>query len=160
MELGNPIKQENLEYLIDALFEDDPEVYEAYSQPDHELRKFGSKQEVLEYIKEVEGRNENLVYLSIHYPETKGYVRIKKIDLKPEKCNGAKTRFSTEGWGLVQFQLWLKDTGLFCDIGSNSEKRALKWESTYPELKSPELWNWKEVGRQCRRLKRVLKKCA
>ena len=160
MELGNQIKKENLEDLIDALFIDDPVIYEAYSQPDQELRKFDLKQEVLTYIKEVESRNDNLVYLSIHYPGTNGYVRKKKIDLKPEKCNGATTRFSTEGWGLIQFQLWLKDTGLFCDIGSNSEKRAQKWEPTYPELKSPGLWNWKEVGRQCRRLKRVLIQCA
>ena len=84
----------------------------------------------------------------------------KKTKLVPEKCNGAKIRYSVEGWGLIQFQLWLKESGLFCDINSNSEKRALKWESTSPELLSPNLWNWKEVQSQCRRLNRVLKQNA
>lgn len=160
MEPGEQIKREKLEGLIEAIFTGSPIVYEAYSVPDQELRTFSSKEEVLKHINEVFDSKENLVYLSIHYPESNGYVFQKKIDLIPEKCNGARVRYSAAGWGLVQFQLWRKDAGLFCNIGANSEKRAQKWESTIPEMKSPTLWDWKEVQKECRRLNRVLKQSA
>jgi hypothetical protein len=97
-----------------------------------------------------------LAYLSIHYAIAGGSVRKKEIDLNPEKCKGAKVRYSVEGWGLIQFQLWNKENDFTCDIGVNSEKRANAWEATCPELGSPSLWNWKEIKKQNRRLNRVL----
>ena len=160
MDSGYPINPENLEELIEAIFQDAPNVYEAYSIPDNDLRSFSSKSEVMEYIDEVSISREKLVYLSIHYPRANGFFLKERIDLVPEKCNGATFRFSAGGWGLIHFQLRLKENGMTCDIKANSEKRALAWEHTHPEFKSPELWNWKEVQSQCRRLKRILKKCA
>ena len=160
MEMGSPVNKDHLVGLIESIFQGNPAVYEAYSVPDNELRMFHSSAEVMRYIDEVKNKKENLAYLSIHYPAAGGYIKIKKINLIQKKCKGAKLRYSAEGWGLIQFQLWIKENGFTCDIGVNSEKRALKWEPTYPELKSPGLWEWKEVQKQCQRLKRVLKKSA
>lgn len=161
MRTGTPIKAEHLKELIDSIFSDGEVcVYEAYSKPDKELRTFGSSEEILEYIEELKSNSDNLAYLSLHYLNSGGFVRNKEINLIPEKCNGALKRYSAEGWGLIQFQLWLNDNGCTCDIGVNSEKRAHAWEHTYPELRSPSLWNWKVVQKQNRRLKRVVKKYA
>ena len=160
MEIGKIVQREKLKELVEAIFQESPTVYQAYSLPDSEIRIFNSPSEVMEYISEVEGSKENLVSLSIYYPKSEGFVRTKKIELNPKKCSGAKVRYSIEGWGLIHFQLWLKQSALTCDIKANSEKRALKWESTSPELKSPEAWDWKVVGSHCRRLNRVLSKCA
>lgn len=160
MEQGIPINKDHLYGLIESIFQGNPVVYEAYSIPDQELRVFSTSSDVMSYIDEASYKEENLVYLSIHYPEAEGYIYIKRINLIPEKCKGATVRYSAEGWGLIQFQLWLNKNGLSCEIGANSEKRALAWASTHPELKSPHLWKWQVVQRQCRRLNRVLKKSA
>ena len=160
MEMGSPVNKERLEGLVESIFQNNATVYEAYSVPDNELRVFQTSSEVMRYIDEVSNKKENLAYLSIHYPEAGGYINIKRINLIPEKCKGAKVRYSAEGWGLIQFKLWFNENSITCEIDVNSEKRALKWASTYPDLKSPDLWEWKEVQRQCQRLKRVLKKSA
>lgn len=153
-----PVKPENLQRLVDAIFASgEVVVYEAYSVPDKALRTFDSSKEVFDYIDEVKVSKSNLAYLSLHYTKANGFIYKKTIALEPKKCNGAKTRYSVEGWGLIQFQLWLNPDGLSCGIGGNSEKRAGEWESTKPMLKSPALWDWKEVQKQHRRLKRVLK---
>jgi hypothetical protein len=47
-----------------------------------------------------------------------------------------------------------------CDVTVNSEKRARVWYPTYPELKEPDLWNWKLVASHSRRLQRSLKSLA
>ena len=39
-----------------------------------------------------------------------------------------------------------------CGFTVNSEKRANNWLITIPELKSPDLWNWKAVEKNARRL--------
>ena len=161
MNMSSQVNVENLRSLVESIFlGGEVTVYEAYSIPDKELRIFASTEEVMAYISEVESSKDNLAYLSIHYANTGGFVRKKKIDLNPEKCKGAKVRYSVEGWGLIQFQLWIKVSGLTSDIGVNSEKRANAWEDTYPELKSPSLWNWKEIQKHNRKLNRVLKSSA
>ena len=159
--MSSQVKVENLRNLVETIFLDgEVTVYEAYSIPDKELRVFVSPEEVMAYISEVESSKDDLAYLSIHYANAGGFVRKKKVDLNPEKCKGAKVRYSVEGWGLIQFQLWNKASGLTCDIAVNSEKRANAWEATNPELKSPSLWNWKEVQKHNRKLNRVLKSSA
>lgn len=161
MSIGTPIKTENLKELIGSIFSGgDVCVYEAYSIPDKELRIFSSSEEIIEYIEELKSKKENLAYLSLHYLDSGGFVQKKEINLIPEKCSGALKRYSIEGWGLIQFQLWLNEGGYTCDVGVNSEKRAHAWEHTYPELRSPSLWNWKEVQKQNHRLKRAVKKYA
>ena len=152
------MNSEDLIELVECLFVNDAEVYEAYSGYDQSLRKFLSPSEVLGEIDLASGKKEKLVYLSIYYPGMAGYLRTKKIKLNPSKCNGAKLRYSIEGWGLVHVQFHLGSSDIRCDISANSEKRAMTWFSTHPELKTPELWNWKEVQKQSRRIKRVLKK--
>jgi len=155
---GKKISPTLLPTLVQSLFAKEQEVYETYSKNDQKLRKFESADEVLSEIELASSRKDSLVYLAIYYPNAKGYTRIKKIDLDPRKCNGAKTRYSIQGWGLVHFQIQKNDHDIVCNITANSEKRALAWFSTHPELETPELWSWKEVNKQLSRLKRVLNK--
>ena len=82
-----------------------------------------------------------------------------RFDLIPEKCNGARWREKTEGWGLVSLQLTYEGDGMVkCRIAANSEKRAKAWEETSQEWLGPALaWNWPVVEKHCRRLIRRLR---
>jgi hypothetical protein len=40
----------------------------------------------------------------------------------------------------------------------NSEERAHNWSDTYPDLKSPDLWDWAVVKKKAGRLIRLLRK--
>jgi hypothetical protein len=61
-------------------------------------------------------------------------------------------------WGLISVQVASPDLGIASNIGANSEARAIKWSSTYPEMEPPSVWNWSAVKKHQSRLKRVLKK--
>lgn len=159
MSIGKPIRQECIQKLLDAIFaSSNVTVYETYSRPSKDLRVFASADELLKYMEELIAAKDNLLYLSLHYEAAKGFVYKKTIQFQDKKSERHKTKTSVEGWGLIQFQLWLNES-ITCDIGVNSEKRAQAWAENYPELQSPSLWHWKEVAKQSRRLKRVLKTC-
>jgi len=94
----------------------------------------------------------------VYYAAALGHVQTRTIALQPEKCGGAAWRETVEGWGLIQVQLQYKvGADVECRVAVNSEKRANAWAQTYPELRSPSLWNWKLVEKQARRLIRVLR---
>ena len=42
----------------------------------------------------------------------------------------------------------------------NSEKRAVKWQKTYPEMGKAEEWNWQEVNKVSRQLNSHIRKRA
>lgn len=156
---NNQIDKSKLDNLINAVFAESVTVYEAYSDFDKRLKTFKATQDVLSYIEEKQDKKCDLVFLSLHYAETRGFVYEKTINLNAKKVKHAQKRYSINGWGLISFQLWLEDNGYYCDINANSEKRAIKWQETYPDFKSVDLWNWKAVAKQNRRLKRALKQC-
>jgi hypothetical protein len=63
-----------------------------------------------------------------------------------------------EGWGLIQLQIDYKAAPVIdCRFAVNTKKRAQAWAQTFPELGTPEQWEWKAVERQARRLIRVLR---
>lgn len=156
-----PVTDEQFLAMLDAIFESEPvTVYEAYSEYDKELRVFASANQVLAQVARLKAGDISLVYLSLHFGNAEGYVRKKRITLKPRKCKGATFRYSVEGWGLIHIQLSQKENCMQCELSANSEKRAQKWEEYIPELESAALWNWIEVNKQKRRLNRVLRKSA
>ena len=83
----------------------------------------------------------------------------KKINLKPDAVGGHIYRYTQEGWGLILLQI---DFGRYpvveCRVAVNSVERAKKWSSTYPEMKSPDSWDWKVVNRHAGRIVRLLRK--
>jgi phosphomannomutase len=156
-----PIAYEDLSNIVEAIFEvDEVIVYEMYSEYQKELKIFTSPDQVFDEIEQMKVGTRHQVLLSLHYENAAGYVQPRRIELDPLKCNGANFRYSIEGWGLIHVQLSLKENRIHCNISANSEKRAQKWEETFPELKSASLWNWAEVNKQKSRLNRVLRKSA
>lgn len=150
----------HLEALAEAIYATGrPVVEEAYSAFEEDLRRFAAPSDLLADIDRRFSSRGRFAHYVIHYPEAKGAVRRKKIDLIPEKCGGKKFRYSVEGWGLIPLQLSLEQTGqVQCRIAVNSEKRAMAWFPTYPEHGDPRRWDWMIVEREVRRLVRILKK--
>ena len=160
MEREGTIAANDLERIVQAIFiEGSPEVYEAYSAFDSDIVSFASAAELNSYILRPRSEKGSILGFVVHYPDTKGFVEKKKIQLEREKCDGHTYRYSMNGWGLIQFQVNLqKAPQVSCRFAVNTEKRANSWYATYPELKSPATWDWKAVERHARRLTRELKK--
>ena len=137
-----------------------PGVYEAYSAFDSEILSFPGPQELAAYIQERSVRESFLGFV-LYFPDTRGFVEKERIRLDPKKCDGHTFRYRISGWGVIQFQLdFGKPKGVECRFAVNSEARANRWFGTYPEMKSPALWEWKLVEKHTRRLVRELKKYA
>ena len=161
MQRQETISLVKLKDILDAVFHGNSNVYQSSSKYDTELASFSSRDELDCYIENEKASGIKFISLAIHYPETLGYTHAKKFALKPEKCNGATMRFFQEGWGLIHLNIsFISEDMVRCGFTVNSEKRANNWVSTIPELKSPDIWNWKAVEKNARRLIRVLRKCA
>ena len=155
------ISRQSLEKIVDAVYDGDPNVFEAYSDYDCEIKSFPNKESLITDIStelSKDNRHKSVYYFLI-YPGSGGIIKKRKIDLDPKRSDGATYRYTAEGWGLIQFQLDLTNTEkISCRFAVNSEKRANKWSSTYPEFESPSLWNWVTVEKHARRLIRALRK--
>lgn len=152
---------ESLEKILEAIYDGDPRVFEAYSAYESDIRIFPTRQSLEKYISDELGSMNKFkyVYCFLHYPGSDGLVRKRRLKLDPKRCDGATYRYAMEGWGLIQFQLDLTDIeNISCYFAANSEKRANNWSSIYPELGAPTLWNWAVVEKNVRRLIRVLRK--
>lgn len=148
---------DDIKQIFKYIFEEtDLEVYESYSVPDMELRKFLSVNEVMEKISQDIG----LSLLSLYSPKFGGKFNIKKINLNSEYCNGATLRYMCEGWGFIHLHFGkVRDERLDkSDTSVNSEKRAYGWYSTCPQFGNPALWNWDLVRSATRKLEYRIKK--
>jgi hypothetical protein len=139
-------------------------VFELYSPFDTELAEFKS-------VADIEARckiddwsvpDREILLLQLHPHDAAGKLVIERIELNPRKCKGATFRYSCNGWGLVQLYLESVRRGALhpSHTNHNSPKRAAAWSSTYPDLGSPEAWNWNEVIAFSRRLNRHIDKLA
>jgi len=137
------ISSENVAGLLVSMCEGKPVIYEAYSKYDNEILQISGIEELKTYIDAEVSNGNNFIYLSIYYPDSKGRIETKKIDLNPEKCNGATKRYSIEGWGLIHLQMDYKNqSSVKCKVAVNTEKRANAWSITHPELGAPSEWQW------------------
>jgi hypothetical protein len=158
MQREETIDEETLRRVLNAVYQGNPVVSEAYSHFDEDVLSFPSLGELDAYISRERAAGRPWINLVIHYPETRGLVVKKKIDLIPEKCDGATFRYSMEGWGLIQLQIDYKlAPSIECRFAVNTEKRALAWAQTLSALGAPDQWEWKAVEKQVRRLIRVLR---
>lgn len=158
MQREETINEEALRRVLIAVYQGNPVVSEASSHFDEDVLSFPTLGELDAYISNERAAGRPWIDLVIHYPETKGLVAKKKIDLVPEKCDGATFRYSMEGWGLIQLQIDYKlAPSIECRIAVNTEERALAWAQTLSALGAPDQWEWKAVEKQARRLARVLR---
>ena len=142
--------------VVEAIFAiDNPIVSEAYSKFDEDIVIFYSEEELIGNINQERESGNKLLTFSVYYSDTQGFREVRKIALKPGAVDGHKYRYAVSGWGVIQFHLErLSETTFKCYFGVNTEKRANKWIATYPELKSPNLWNWQLVEKHLRKLSR------
>jgi hypothetical protein len=145
--------------IADAMFASGPPVVvEAYSQFDSESLRFESACVFCAYALQQRNSPSRSAHVALHYPDVGGRLELRRINLDPAKTGGATYRFAAEGWGLVFVNLHVAGRStLGSFVSANSEKRALKWSSTCPELGRPEAWVWPAVARHARRITRVLK---
>ena len=135
-----------------------PSVLEAYSEPDQELRRFCSREELLGYVAAKRAACSSLVHLAVWYPEMLGQVEVTRFSLDPTKCDGHTFRYRADGWGLIFVQLHLAaSAATSSSVSANSLARAERWAPTFPELQPPSSWAWQAVSRHTRRLTRALR---
>lgn len=158
----NQISLSSVEVLAGAIFEKgNPVVVEACSAFDKDIRYFREVEDVISYAKEESSKNNGTVSLAIYFPDSGGELLIRKIELIPEKCNGAKFRFSSEGWGLVHVSLSVGPPASIASfVSANSERRAKAWEPTYPDLGPVSAWSWPAVSKNLRRLRGALRRAS
>lgn len=145
--------------ILSAAFAGKPVVYEAYSGHDQDLLSFNELASLESYISKSLARGEKFIQLALHYPEARGVVTARKIDLNPTKCNGATLRYAADGWGLIQLQMKFSNSDFVqVRVAANSESRASTWATTSSVVGAPDSWDWKAVEKHARRLIRVLRK--
>lgn len=158
----NQVSLSSVEKIASTIFEKGkPIVVEAYSAFDKDIRYFRGQEDVINYAHEELVKKNGIVSLAIYFPEFGGELKIRKIDLVQEKCGGATFRFSSEGWGLVHVSLSVgAPASIASFVSANSEKRALAWESKYPDLGPVSAWDWLQVSKCLRRLRSALRRAS
>lgn len=158
----NQMSISSVEIVANSIFEKgNPTVTEAYSSSDREIRYFKGTDDVIDYAKEELTKKNGIVNLAVYFPEAGGELKIRKIELIPEKCNGAKFRFSSEGWGLIHVCLSVGAPATIASfVSAHSEKSAATWEPTYPDLGPVSAWNWPAVSKNLRRLRSALRRAS
>jgi hypothetical protein len=162
MQTTQNISYEQLQEIVGAIYDQgDVAVKQAYSDLECPTLEFKSADALIKDMAYSPGQKVAFFYYSIYYLEARGYTFEERVELKPESCNGHKFRFIQAGWGLIALQCNFKQfPKIECRITVNSDTRAGNWSQTYPELKDPNLWDWKIINKKAGRLIRLLRKCA
>lgn len=162
MQTTQLITRDGIGELLTCIFASGaPIVREAYSEFGRCTRAFPTLQSLRENIILGLEQGKTFFHYAIYYPEAKGFVLERRIELKPGAVKSHTHRFSQEGWGLIFLQITLKGPAVVeCRIAVNSETRANNWQDTLDRLKEPALWNWEVVNRYGGRLTRLVRKLA
>jgi hypothetical protein len=152
----------DLRLVVDSIFTvGNPTAYETFSHYDSDTLSFSDADKLCEHLAVPRPRRDSVLGFSIYYPDTYGLVEKTRINLDQKRCEGHTFRYQMHGWGLIQFQVDARDANnIACRVAVNSQKRANLWFDTYPELGSPDLWDWKTVEKHARRIIRTLRKYA
>lgn len=161
MQRTEKIELSKVEKIFDSIFKENVIVCENYSAFDSKLLQFDDLQSLKNHFNSKVELNVLSSDYALYYPNAKGYFYKEKINLNPESCDGAMHRYTASGWGVIHVHIDLRNKPIIeVRVAVNSAKRAENWSTTYSELKSPDLWDWKYVEKQTRRIIRVLKQCA
>lgn len=160
MQTSQQISLEQLNEIVAAIFAQGPVVVrQAYSEFGCVTKEFADANALLDELHDQPGDRDVCRQYTLYYPEAKGHTHERRIDLKPEACNGHTFRFCQEGWGLIQLQCdFRKHPKVECRVAVNSAIRASNWNATYPDFQSPNSWDWAVVERKAGRLVRLLRK--
>jgi hypothetical protein len=147
-------KNQLFELMEFVLSDSKNELYESYSEMEKEIVRINNYSEFKNYFAHSISENKKHLRFGIYRPEAKGKFAITKIELNPKHCNGKTYRNRVDGWGIIFVNLNLLNTEneIECGISVNSEKRAKNWNSTVPEMGNPDLWDWKIVESNARKL--------
>jgi hypothetical protein len=138
-----------------------PVVKEADSDFDTQAKAFADTGALQEHVTSSISRNKGFFHFALYYPESKGVVREKRIELKPGSVPSHTHRYKQEGWGLIYLQINFRDhLRIECRVAVNSAERANVWAVNYPELGPPNAWDWTVVNQHARRLVGLLRKLA
>jgi hypothetical protein len=149
------------ELVLDFVFSLPCRVYELSSPFDKELVEFRDIPAIVarNNIDDWSSPNFNSVLLQLHPTQAGGKIHIERVELDSAKCDGAKFRYNSGGWGMIQLYLSGVYDGELRDshTNHNSEKRALKWQSTCPELGPVADWDFGVVTSVSRKINRFIK---
>lgn len=154
--------QEDRAMILDYILnETDLRIYDGYSAHDREIMMYDSTESIERKI-DAEVR---MATFALYSERLGGRLDTRRIDLNPNP-EGHKFRYVTEGWGLIHLHFgkvfYNKHTQReqleHSVINHNSETRARNWYPTIPNLGDPDLWDWKAVGRESRKIENMIKK--
>lgn len=134
-------------------------VFELSSEANEKLKEFRSFGE-LQSIQRGGGKWPPLLKLWPVSANPK--VEIEKKKFAATETRPAWTREELQGWGTIQLYLEAPMEGGLrpSHTNHNSKRRAERWEPTYPELPSAEMWDFAAVSRESGRLNRFIRKLA
>lgn len=146
-----------LETLANAVFAK-PEAWvaEEYSEFDEEALTFLEAESLAGYLRARLSSPKGYAAIVVTYPDMGACALRRLIRLEPGSVPGHTHRTAWEGWGVIVIQL--RRGQLPSRVAANSRKRAELWAKSYPDLGSPDAWNWKAVESHARRLQRVLRR--
>lgn len=146
-------KGDKLDILTFIFEETDLCVYDSYSEPDHEICKYKSVDEISSKFDLTNG-GDSAVTFQLWSPRHKGSHKFRKFSLNPDVCNGHTFRYATEGFGLIQLYFGgLRDNELHkSHIGHFNEKGALKINP-----QDAKCCDWKEIQITSRKLKSYIR---
>ncbi|WCO03576.1 hypothetical protein [Psychroserpens ponticola] len=152
-------KKEFFELIEFILSDSKAELYESYSEMEKDLVRIKNYSEFKDYFSHSIAENKKQLGFGIYHPESKGRFSITELKLDPKYCNGKTYRNRIDGWGIIYIQLNLinAENEIECRISVNSKKRAENWKSTNPEFGNPELWEWKVIESNARKIIKRLK---
>lgn len=130
-------------------------VFEAYSDPDTDLRGYADPEEI--------PAKPHGLHLMLHAVDSGPGPTVERFDLKPSAITGVTFRHRCQGWGLIQLHLggFSQEHGLsWSHTNHNTSRRAEKWTDAYPELGDPGAWDWAAITRASSRLNRAIRSLA
>jgi hypothetical protein len=157
--IGNDYK-EILEFVFSELA---CRVFQDYSEFDSELIEFGSADEVCEHYNlfKFDNGKSQMANIILWPTEASDKFKVTKIELNPDKCNGATYRYQANDWGLIQLQFkGTNKLGLqYSHTNHNTEKRALAWEEIdRDKLGNVRDWNFSVTTSVSRKIINFIKK--
>jgi hypothetical protein len=153
------VKNQLFELMEFVLSDSKNQLYESYSEMEEEIVRINNFSAFKDYFEHSTYRNKKQLGFGIYNPESKGKFFITKLKLDPKYCNGKTYRNRIDGWGIIYVHLNVlnAENEIECRISVNSKKRAENWKSTNPEFGNPELWDWKIIESNARKIIKQLK---
>lgn len=160
MQTNQLIALDQVRAVVSVVFEQgQPIVSEAYSAFSSPTLRYENAEDLCKDIFAQLIEEHAFCQYTVYYPDAKGHVYEKRIQLNPDCCDGHKFRFSQEGWGLIDLQLRLLPAGLVeCRVALNSPARAKNWSTTNSEYRAPDLWDWGVLRKKAGKLVRLVRK--